>query len=277
MSVALLSENKAVEICDELEAFFYVLLYYATRYLKSNLEGFTLANYLDEFFDQYKQLGDGWSCGHVKRAAIQTGRLIVYGDVELQFGGPMDHTIATLLSWFHSHHVVSTYEQKRQEAEALMTSSVSDAVREAEKFEEAITLADGLVKRVNVSQYGPKARGKPSADDWTEWENVKEHGHVVDLLQFELSKSWPRGDKVGDRIPKTWVRPVLAYTAKQTISTSSNKRARHEHKGGMATAFPIPPSQRAPPQSPPRHAATLPANAFWIHQAGTKDPESLPP
>ena len=283
MSVALLSGNKAVEICDEIEAFFHVLLYYAARYLKSNLDGVTLVNYLDEFFDQYKQSGDGWSCGHVKRRAIESGRLRVHGAVELRFNGPMDHAIATLLSWFRSHHVVSTYKLKRQEAEALMTSPVSDAVREAEEFDDAIMLADGMDprKRDSPAKYGPKTWDQPSPDDWDDWENVKEHFFVVNLLQIELcKKSWPRDDKVGDRIPKTWVKPVLSSTvslATQTRSASSTKRARHERKAGMVTAFPIPLSQLgAPPQSPPRHGESSP-DAFWIHQAGTKDPDSLPP
>ena len=279
MSVALLSENKAVEICDELEAFFYVLLYYAARYLHSNLDGFTLADYLDSFFDQYMRLGEGWSCGNVKRTTIESGRLRVHGNVELQFGGPMDHTIATLLSWFQSHHTVLKYKRRQQqEAEALKTSPVSgDAVKETGISHRVLKLPDRLVVQVTPAMLGPTTWGLPSSKDQLVWENVKKHAFVIKLLEFELLKSWPKNDKVGDRIPKTWVRPVLAYTAKQTRSTSSNKRARHEHKGGMATAFPIPPSQRAPPQSPPRHAATLPANAFWIHQAGTKDPESLPP
>ena len=275
MSVALLSENKAVEICDEMEAFFYVLLYYAARYLHSNLDGFTLADYLDSFFDQYMRLGDGWSCGNVKRTTIESGRLRVHGKVELQFGGPMDHTIAILLSWFHSHHVVSTYEEKRQESKALKTSPVSNA--EAGKSRRAVTLTDRLdsVEQVTAAMLITTTRGLPSSKDRLVWENVKKHILVLKLLEMELLKSWPKNDKVGDRIPKTWVRPVLCSAATRT--TSSNKRARVEHKAGMATAFPIPPSQRAPPQSPPRHAATLPANAFWIHQAGTKDPESLPP
>ena len=48
MSVALLSRSKPVEICDELEAFLYVLIYYATRYLDSCYDGPTVALYLDE-------------------------------------------------------------------------------------------------------------------------------------------------------------------------------------------------------------------------------------
>ena len=51
MSVALLSHSKPVEICDELEAFLYVLIYYAARYLKSDCDGATIAIFLDEFFD----------------------------------------------------------------------------------------------------------------------------------------------------------------------------------------------------------------------------------
>ncbi|TFK80909.1 hypothetical protein K466DRAFT_442269, partial [Polyporus arcularius HHB13444] len=106
MSVALLSWAKLVEICDELEAFFYVLLYHAARYLRSNLEPITLANYLDAFFDQYSLTDDGYQCGTQKLAAIATGRLTVKAGVDLKFDEPMNHLICTLLSWFKSHHVV---------------------------------------------------------------------------------------------------------------------------------------------------------------------------
>ena len=190
MSVALLSGNKAVEICDEIEAFFYVLLYYAARYLQSNLDGVTLANYLDEFFDQYMRLGDGWSCGNVKRTTIESGRLRVHGKVELQFGGPMDHTIAILLSWFHSHHVVSTYEEKRQEAKALKTSPVSDAVKEAGKSHRALKLPDRLVVQVTPAMLGPTTWGLPSSKDQLVWENVKKHAFVIKperIFRIEIS------------------------------------------------------------------------------------------
>ena len=40
MSATLLNHHdKAAEICDDLEAFFHVILYHAVRYLKSNLSG----------------------------------------------------------------------------------------------------------------------------------------------------------------------------------------------------------------------------------------------
>ncbi|KAI0707492.1 hypothetical protein C8T65DRAFT_610048, partial [Cerioporus squamosus] len=59
-----------LETSGEFFLMFYVLLYYAARYLKSNVDPLTLANYLDAFFDQYTLMDDGYHCGAQKRAAI---------------------------------------------------------------------------------------------------------------------------------------------------------------------------------------------------------------
>ena len=56
MSVALLSHLKTnVEICDELQSFYYVMLHHAVQYLQSNFDDLTVADYIGEFFDQYHQ------------------------------------------------------------------------------------------------------------------------------------------------------------------------------------------------------------------------------
>ena len=281
MSVALLSLSKSVEICDELEAFFYVLLYYAARYLQSNVHPFTLANYLDAFFDQYTATKEGYECGVTKMRAIETGKLVIREGLQLRFGGPIDDLIAILLQWFKSHHVVTVYnrrlEEDLQRQAAQAPKSVPPRTIGARPSGRSKLLKDRMNRpgQGSATSRVVRTQGKPSSEDWEDWENVKTHRPIIELLDDHLFEAWPKSKNIGDRIPKPWVRPVLDSAATKT--TSSNKRARAEHKGGMATAFPIPPSQRAPPQSPPRHAATLPANAFWIHQAGTKDPESLPP
>ena len=284
MSVALLSETKSIEISDELEAFFYVILYHAARYLHSDVDGFMLADYLDAFFDQYTKTPDGWTCGNEKRMAIESGKLTIAKDEELQFDGPMGHIIATLLSWFQSYYIVTKHnrrleeEKKRQEAEAPQKSSLLNEPRRAPgkpKYPRSYTGKLFSAVEDSAANWAPKADGQPSPEDWRDWKNVTTHFHIVKLLELQLDKSWPPEDKVGDRIPKTWVRRVLSSTASlATRTTSSNKRARVERKASLVTTFPIPPSQQPPPQSPPRRGVSSP-DAFWINQAG--DPESLPP
>ncbi|EJF59451.1 hypothetical protein DICSQDRAFT_24536, partial [Dichomitus squalens LYAD-421 SS1] len=51
LSVAILSRLKEVEICDELESFFYVILYYAVRYLRSNIGDGVIGTWIHTFFD----------------------------------------------------------------------------------------------------------------------------------------------------------------------------------------------------------------------------------
>ncbi|KAI0716099.1 hypothetical protein C8T65DRAFT_642048 [Cerioporus squamosus] len=61
MSVALLSHLTAnVEVCDEIESFFYV----------SNFNDNTVANYIDEFSNQYGYVNDQYSCGDKKLSTI---------------------------------------------------------------------------------------------------------------------------------------------------------------------------------------------------------------
>ncbi|EJF59486.1 hypothetical protein DICSQDRAFT_21808, partial [Dichomitus squalens LYAD-421 SS1] len=71
LSVALLSRPKIVEICDELESFLYVIIYYAVRYLRSNLEGHAVGNWIDTFFDTYGVTRDAYTCGDKKIATIK--------------------------------------------------------------------------------------------------------------------------------------------------------------------------------------------------------------
>ncbi|RPD53587.1 hypothetical protein L226DRAFT_488319 [Lentinus tigrinus ALCF2SS1-7] len=279
MSVALLSRIKSIEICDELEAFFYVLLYYAARYLQSNVDNITLANYLDAFFDQYTETSAGYHCGTTKRDAIQSGKLVIREGLELQFGGPMDDIIAALLSWFKSHHVVSAYnqsleeERKRQEAQA-QASSLSPGDEQTDELKFVPMLADEMDLPGQGSPEILVARklGEPSFHDWKDWQNVKSHRPVVQLFQYHLMKTWPKQKNIGDRIPKSWVKPALGSTA--VTATSSNKRARHERVDGVAT-LPIPVIKRNPPTSPSNRMGSL-SDRFWREQRKRENGESLP-
>ena len=206
MSVALLSVSKSVEICDELEAFFYVLLYYAARYLQSNVDAFTLTNYLDAFFEQYTETKDGYKCGVTKMQAIETGRLVIREGLELEFDGPIDNIIAILLQWFKAHHVVTSYNRRLED----------DLQRQAERMNHP--------GQASATSRAVRMQHQPSREDWENWHNVKTHKRIIDLLDDYLYLPWPRSENVGDRIASRWVMPVSGSAAKKTIA--SNKRAR---------------------------------------------------
>ncbi|EJF59484.1 hypothetical protein DICSQDRAFT_138592 [Dichomitus squalens LYAD-421 SS1] len=66
---------KAVELIDDLEAFFYVLLYYVFRYLTSNC--LSAAAWIEGIFDGYRIVDDVYYIGEGKGSAIRTGKLTV--------------------------------------------------------------------------------------------------------------------------------------------------------------------------------------------------------
>ncbi|KAI0327094.1 hypothetical protein GY45DRAFT_1338994 [Cubamyces sp. BRFM 1775] len=75
MSAALLQCNeKKVEISDELESFFNVILYHAVRYLDSNLTPKQVGIFIDEYFDQFKCYDGVWTCGNRKLQVITNGQ-----------------------------------------------------------------------------------------------------------------------------------------------------------------------------------------------------------
>ncbi|TBU23667.1 hypothetical protein BD311DRAFT_791495 [Dichomitus squalens] len=67
------AERPAVELLDDLEAFFYVLLYYAVRYLTSNC--LSAAAWIEGIFDGYRIVDDVYYVGEGKGSAIRTGKL----------------------------------------------------------------------------------------------------------------------------------------------------------------------------------------------------------
>ncbi|RDX51422.1 hypothetical protein OH76DRAFT_289018 [Lentinus brumalis] len=134
MSVALLSHLKAnVEVCDEVESFFYVILYHAVRFLSSNFDELTVANYIDEFFDQYGYANGQYICGEKKFSAITNGKL-AYTHIKLVFAAAgMNKVLEDLLSWIQAHYSVLEYDRTLQEStsESITTRSSSPSPSES--------------------------------------------------------------------------------------------------------------------------------------------------
>ncbi|RPD52553.1 hypothetical protein L226DRAFT_496191 [Lentinus tigrinus ALCF2SS1-7] len=277
MSVALLSRGKSIEICDELESFLYVLIYHAARYLKSNVSDITVADYLDAFFDQYSRADDGrLICGATKRTAIETGRLMIDRDeaLELKFDGPMDNLIKKLLSWFKSHRTVTLYKQPLEQGKGQQ-----QAQARAQMPPPPRPPPDGTLKRrlnfsddMNLPGQEPDSMFdnteddfEPSKKDWRDWKNVTTHFPIVRLLESYLDPelfTWPKDDKVGDRIPANYVGPPLLSGPGETKTTgSSNKRVRLQEKPvriASAVTLPLPRSQQKSPATPTKKRVAEP-------------------
>ncbi|KAH9925613.1 uncharacterized protein BXZ73DRAFT_49827, partial [Epithele typhae] len=68
MSIAILMDgNKVATVSDDMESFFYIILYYSVRYVDSNItEDAQVFSWLERFFDCYTLDGDIYTCGEVK-------------------------------------------------------------------------------------------------------------------------------------------------------------------------------------------------------------------
>ncbi|TFK83367.1 hypothetical protein K466DRAFT_602927, partial [Polyporus arcularius HHB13444] len=276
MSVALLSGDKNVEISDELEAFFYVLLYHAIRYLWSNLSDEAVATYLDEFFDQYSYDGESYRCGARKLDAIQTGKLMFSGNFELKFHNPLNHLIAMLLSWFQANHTVSRHSQQLEDEERQQKLAQAQMPPPPPPLDNAATprVPDDFGPNIQLAEgeEGPACdaskfvlrTNEPTKQEREDAQRVQKHAYVFQLLDWSVRKAiWPEKDKTGDRIPKTWVRAPLGSTAlPATKSTTSNKKARTGRVDGLVTA-PLP---SRPPQTPRKNTKSR-SDDWWAKKA----------
>ena len=110
MSVNLLNHTtKPVNISDELESFFHVLVYYSIRYLNSNCEH--VQSWVDNYFHKYLGPGRMLSCGQKSYALEVTGELrtrLLEGP--LLFRSPMDFVLDAVLRSLRAHYKVMSHE-----------------------------------------------------------------------------------------------------------------------------------------------------------------------
>ena len=235
MSVALLTRRKPVETCDELEAFLYVIIYYASRYLKSEHDGDTIAAFLDAFFDTYTLNSGRYTCGPAKREAIQNGQLTIDAETQLEFKSPMDKLLTKLLSWFRARHIVTKYD--RTAAPASQPS--------------------GLLPAFDPTQFDDDNNcvPEPSPQERRLSDLLLEQRIMEDTLTNAAAlKTWVQTDKVGDRIPPDWkVTDKLYGPTVQSTRTATSKRPRTEQSAGWSTrgmaSAPTGTSSMPPPRS----------------------------
>ncbi len=115
MSVNLLSRPGRVTVADDLESLLLVLMYYAVRYLESNIaENLSVATFLEDCFDKYTVGGGRVLCGERKTTVMKTGQLVYFqpgeGLTVLEFDSPLDTLLSTVLRWFSFHYKVVAWD-----------------------------------------------------------------------------------------------------------------------------------------------------------------------
>lgn len=251
-----MSRPKEVEICDELEAFFYIILYYGVRYLHSNVV--TVGNWISSFFDTYGVRGDMYICGNEKLSAIKTGTLCVAAtdtddNTSVQFDSPMDGVIAELLRWFKAHFVWTQYQRQKERlkkplAKSLKAPSGSAPLRRGRDNPYPPRARDTVLP---VPQPLPLRDGRPSAEDEEMHKKVLTHDEMIDLLTAALaSYDWEGDDKAGDRVGEGYRPPLQTAGPTLPVSLATNKRQRFDEPQVVAS-LPILPSA-LPPKTPER-------------------------
>ncbi|KAI0323416.1 hypothetical protein GY45DRAFT_1332548, partial [Cubamyces sp. BRFM 1775] len=125
MSVAMLNEtSKVVEIPDELESFFHVILYHAVRYLTSNCTD--VGVFIEDFFDSYSSRNGELVCGEKKQASMITGHILLSQTMQLYFDSPLDGFMEAAMKWFRARYVVRTYHSY-QSSSSMDTASTHAA------------------------------------------------------------------------------------------------------------------------------------------------------
>ncbi|PIL30688.1 hypothetical protein GSI_07392 [Ganoderma sinense ZZ0214-1] len=199
--------TRPLEIADELESFFYVLLYAAVRFLRSTCPPSHVQPFLDGFFDHDYVDDVGWAISTWKRYALEHARLFVPPDGDgLRFLGglppppsrpraptsnargekekaactapdtPLNSLVEELLSWFHARFV-----ERFNGAEG--------AVLDERHF---IPMEDppDIERDPRTAQLDTKALARKLAD----------HGAMLELFEKVLAERWPEHDLAGDRL-----------------------------------------------------------------------------
>ncbi|KZT04459.1 uncharacterized protein LAESUDRAFT_682627 [Laetiporus sulphureus 93-53] len=254
-AIVLLQPAKSVEIADELEAFFYVLLYCSLRYIHNTCRD--LVRYMSNLFDLAVFSNDDYWCPILKYHTVAAGELIWLAK-EIHFlsagvasGGtadkqPLNAIFSTLLNWFKARYVVAEADgtlappeylirAAHDELVASQTSARDSDVEESEEDDETSQLQTLFGRKVGQRDL--------FADDHVEQEqlddatsvverkravNLESHDPMLNLLARAISKQkWPAKDGAGDQLPGHTHGKILQADDPDAIATRTRQRKRN--------------------------------------------------
>ncbi|OBZ73785.1 hypothetical protein A0H81_06420 [Grifola frondosa] len=215
MSSAILDDKaRRPMIEDELESFFYVLVYYSVRYLGHNSTD--VASFMLDFFDSYSFTNGEYSCGQGKRRALENAVLKWCDNQKIVFTGegsrphPLNDLIATMLPWFQGRYRMMEREQELRQPSTSGTDAQAKGQSETQTNKYAAFVTDeDIGEELGKSA---KNRKKTAADEdaAAAAANLKGHRTMRLLLRQAVKTAiWPSDDKLGDQLP-------MNYTSKRT-------------------------------------------------------------
>ena len=180
--------TRPLEVADELESFFYVLVYGAVRFLHSTCPASRVQLFFDGFFDHDYVDDVGWAVSMWKRYALEHARIFVPPDGdELRFIGgpsttersgsntPINALVEELLSWFHARFI----ERFGHDGAGL-----------DERHFIPMEHPPDIDKDPRLARLDAKALARKLAD----------HSAILDLFERTLAEHWPENDLAGDRL-----------------------------------------------------------------------------
>ncbi|TBU58917.1 hypothetical protein BD310DRAFT_1012262 [Dichomitus squalens] len=203
LSIALLSRPKVVEICDELESFFYVIIYYAVRYLRSNLDGFALRHWINAFFNS---VTNDTASIRRKVVAVQLSAFWISYDERLQFNSPMDET---------------------SESSPAQRPLPLAAVVPRRRFQKDPRRRYDDLKLSKIKYDSEDAKIvdplEPTKKDYEYSKYVHKHKHMIHLLDdIAYEREWLSGDRTPDRLLEDCSPPARSEGPTVPASSASN-------------------------------------------------------
>ncbi|KAH9889981.1 hypothetical protein C8Q73DRAFT_667689 [Cubamyces lactineus] len=252
MSVALINEStKPVEIPDELEAFFNVMLYYAVRYLRSDCED--VPHYIEFYFEAYQIVSGRYRCGNLKNFTIASGDLYTSESTlsTLRFGTAIDHVLLTILKWLRAHHTVrerarlpkgksgpapgqsANYDDSDRRPVLSDEDEDEDEDDEDEDMDESPAAVPLAVLSEQVLKNAQKVAQHETMLKFLRWcINGDPRAKLPEGLR------WPKDDKVPDRYPVGSKRQ-LRTAPTDLIDAENDSNKRRKTNSGVAVPVPV--------------------------------------
>ncbi|KAI0684177.1 hypothetical protein C8T65DRAFT_722537 [Cerioporus squamosus] len=267
MSVALLNRpTKAVEIPDDLESLFYVLLYHAVRYLKSNCT--SVPNWLEDFFDVFSYHEGAYACGAKKEKAIDSGELIVKTGTQLQFNSPMDELLDRLLRAFQAYYAVKKYDKNHKAASlqtelptATTSSSTAQATRprKSKSIRRLPDVDDQVLAQLpRAPPKKPKQTPPPTEEDRELAGSISNALAFLRLLSEYTDVDWVADDKEGDRVPADWFSTKPIGPTYLPGNTSNKRQRKMSHIHSLPAVLNAPDSPTRRPNRPRKAKSDFP-------------------
>ncbi|OBZ68919.1 hypothetical protein A0H81_11123 [Grifola frondosa] len=196
---------------DDLESFFYVLLYEGVRYLSHNSPNVTL--FIDENFDQHGDYGGRHVCSGGKRDMIRSNVPIHHGlytgplafrHTDGERAHPLNALVTTLTSWFKAYYDIC-YDriELKEHVKPMRSRDIGKyrALRGGTSDEESDT-EDNIERQNQMIDKENQRSLAMMEQNRVRVVVLKNHDAMLALFRKALSRTgaWPKSDKVADQL-----------------------------------------------------------------------------